>query len=285
MFASNDIEAGDFIAPGRVDGLPTPAGRYTNHSNNPNVEVRGNDSGDLDVYATRPISAGDEVLIDYRQAGEVNGSGRRSLTPSEEAALLVANQARHLEDATPQGRPATDADATMHADAMRQAIDQVLRGERVTVDALTKDMRMVPDEAQYQQRAEVMEEAQRLAEQEAPISMPIFPKIGTEPMVEGQGTLAGAVKHFVGRMLGGDHAEQGAGVTPAEHDPASLKARQFAQEQPDLTIPTNHVDANGNPVTLRAADAIALADAEVAHVQATAANLFKTAAHCLLGVL
>lgn len=211
--------------------------------------------------------------------------GAPKLTPTDEAALLVANQARHLEDATPQGRPVTDADATMHAEAMRQAIDQVLRGERVTVDAMTKDMRMVPDEVQYRERAEVLEEAQRLAQQEAPIEMPILPKIGAEPMVEGQGTLAGAVKQFVGRLLAGDQTEQAAGIMPAEHDPASLKARQFALEQPDLAISTNHVDADGNPVTLKAADAIALADAEVAHAQATAANLFKTAAHCLLGVL
>lgn len=180
------------------------------------------------------------------------------LTPTDEAALLVANQARHIEDVTPQGRPATDADATMHADAMRQAIDQVLRGETVTVDALVKDMRMVPDEAQYQQRAEIMSEAQRIAEQVAPFD-PIVPKMEpTRPLADN---------------------------IPMEGDPASIQARRFATEQPDLTIPTNRADADGNPVTMRAADAIALADAEVAHAQATAANLFKTAANCLLGAL
>lgn len=186
--------------------------------------------------------------------------GVPKLKPTDEAALLVANQARHLEDSTPQGRPATDADATMHVDAMRQAIDQVLRGERVTVDALTKDMQMVPDDVQYQQRAEVMEEAQRLAQQDAPIEMPILSKIAAEPLGEGLGA-------------------------PADHSPESLKARQFAQEQPELAIPTNNVDTDGARIMLKASDAIALADAEVAHVQANAANLFKTAAHCLLGVL
>lgn len=180
------------------------------------------------------------------------------LTPTDEAALLVANQARHLEDVTPQGRPATDADATMHADAMRRAIDQVLRGEQVTVDDIVRDMRLVPDEAQYQQRAEIMAEAQRIAEQVSPFD-PIVPKM--EPT----------------RLL--------ADNIPMEGDPASIQARRFATEQPDLTIPTNRADADGNPVTMRAADAIALADAEVAHAQATAANLFKTAANCLLGAL
>jgi hypothetical protein len=180
------------------------------------------------------------------------------LTPTDEAALLVANQARHLEDVTPQGRPATDADATMHADAMRRAIDQVLRGEQVTVDDIVRDMRLVPDEAQYQQRAEIMAEAQRIAEQVAPFD-PIVPKMeATRPLADN---------------------------IPVDGDPASIQARRFATEQPDLTIPTNRADADGNPVTMRAADAIALADAEVAHTQATAANLFKTAANCLLGAL
>jgi hypothetical protein len=181
------------------------------------------------------------------------------LTPTDEAALLVANQARHIEDATPQGRPATDADATMHADAMRQAVEQVLRGEQVTVDGLVKDMRMVPDESQYQQRMEVADEAQRIAAREAPLDAPILPKIEPGlPMADN---------------------------IPAEHNPTSLKARQIALDRPDLTIPTNRTDADGNPITMRAADAIALADAEVAHAQAYAANVFKTAAHCLLGAL
>jgi hypothetical protein len=180
------------------------------------------------------------------------------LTPTDEAALLVANQARHLEDVTPQGRPATDADATMHTDAMRRAIDQMLKGEQVPVDDIVRDMRLVPDETQYQQRAEIMTEAQRIAEQAAPFD-PIVPKMEpTRPLADN---------------------------IPVEGDPASIQARRFATEQPDLTIPTNRADADGNPVTMRAADAIALADAEVAHVQATAANLFKTAANCLLGAL
>jgi len=116
----------------------------------------------------------------------------------------------------------------------------------------------VPDEAQYQQRAEIMAEAQRIAEQVAPFD-PIVPKMEpTRPLAD---------------------------TIPVEGDPASIQARRFATEQPDLTIPTNRADADGNPVTMRAADAIALADAEVAHAQATAANLFKTAANCLLGAL
>ncbi|NVO07883.1 MAG: hypothetical protein HXX19_19050, partial [Rhodoferax sp.] len=181
------------------------------------------------------------------------------LTPTDEAALLVANQARHIEDSTPQGRPATDADTAMHVDAMRQAVDQVLRDEPVAVDAITKGMRLVPDDTQFQQRIEIVEEAQRIAAQDAPLVDPITTR--TEGMPELADT------------------------NTAEHTPASLKARQFVQEQPDLTIPTGLVNPDGTPIHIKAADAIAQGDAEVAHTQATAANLFATAAHCLLGAL
>jgi hypothetical protein len=189
----------------------------------------------------------------------LEAKGAPNLTPTDEAAILVANQARHLEDSTPQGRPATDADATLHADAMRQAIDQVLRGEPVTVDALTRDMRTVPDETQYQQRAEVTDEMHRVAEQEAPISSPILTSMEAKP------SLADALA--------------------ADHDPASLRARQFAQEQPDMMLPTDRVSEDGSPINIKASEAIAQADAEVAHAQAVSQNLFKTAAHCLLGAL
>jgi len=185
--------------------------------------------------------------------------GAPKLTPTDEAALLVANQARHLEDATPNGRPATDSDATMHTDAMRQAIDQVLRGERVTVDALTKDMRMVPDEAQSRERTEFVDEAQRVAAEVAPSDLPILPTMEPgKPMPD---------------------------IIPAEHGASSLKARQFAADQPDMTIATNLFDTNGQPIHMSAADALAHVDAEVTNAQARAANIFKTAAHCLLGAL
>lgn len=180
------------------------------------------------------------------------------LTPTDEAALLVANQARHLEDATPQGRPATDADATMHADAMRQAVEQVLRGEPVAVDGIVKDMRLSPDTVQSQERIAVGEELQRVLEQVAPIGEPIVPRSATETPAD---------------------------VLPADHTPEGLKARQTLAEKPDLTIPAHDVAADGSTLRLNAGEALAQADAEVAYAQNVAANVFKTAAHCLLGAL
>jgi len=220
----------------------------------------------------------------------LEAKGAPKLTPTDEAAILVANQARHLEDSTPQGRPATDADATMHADAMRQAIDQVLRGEPVTVDALTRDMRTAPDDTQYQQRAEVTDEMQRIAGEEAPIGSPILRIMDTEPLLGAHdspsSSIGGVVKQFVDRVFGTEPtAPQVGDSLPVDHDPASLKARQFAQEQPDMMLPTDRMSEDGSPINIKASEAIAQADAEVAHAQAVSQNLFKTAAHCLLGAL
>jgi hypothetical protein len=78
MLAAADIAGGELIAPARLDGMRTPAGRYTNHSHDPNAEFQRapsavQPSGDLIMVALRSIKAGEEVLIDYRQAGRVNG--------------------------------------------------------------------------------------------------------------------------------------------------------------------------------------------------------------------
>lgn len=75
MFARRDLSEGDTIAPARIDGKRTPAGRYINHASNPNaifVEALG---GDLLVRAARAIRADEEITIDYRQAMQVNGAG------------------------------------------------------------------------------------------------------------------------------------------------------------------------------------------------------------------
>lgn len=183
-----------------------------------------------------------------------------NLKPSDEAALLVANQARHAEEATSHGRPATEVDATLHAEAMRTALDQVLRGESVAVDGMVKDMQLVPDDAHARQRAEVADEAQRILEQEAMTAVPDVPEPPKPftPMAE---------------------------INPVEHSVAGLKARQFASDQPDMLMPTALVDAEGNPVHLRAADALNLADAEMAYAQNVAPNVFQTVAKCLLGAL
>jgi hypothetical protein len=74
VFATGDIAAHELIAPARLDGKRTPAGRFTNHSKTPNAVMVKNESGDIFLFSTQSISGckgssvGAEITIDYRQA-------------------------------------------------------------------------------------------------------------------------------------------------------------------------------------------------------------------------
>lgn len=67
LFARVPIASGDAICVARAGPSRTPAGRYTNHSDSPNaVMVKTQD--EWRWVARRDIAAGEEILIDYRQA-------------------------------------------------------------------------------------------------------------------------------------------------------------------------------------------------------------------------
>jgi len=74
-FAMKDIAEHTLIAPARLNGKRTIAGRYVNHSDKPNAQFFPLDNGDLHLIATFNINKGDEITIDYRQAMSVNGAG------------------------------------------------------------------------------------------------------------------------------------------------------------------------------------------------------------------
>ena len=74
MFAVRDITKGELIAMARVNGVRVLAGRYTNHSPIPNAIFVLEESMDLSLVASQDITSGEEVTINYRQAGEVNGT-------------------------------------------------------------------------------------------------------------------------------------------------------------------------------------------------------------------
>lgn len=177
------------------------------------------------------------------------------LTPTDNAALLVANQARHLEDSTAPARPATDADLTQHVKAMREAIHQTLNGEPVSVDNTLKGAQFIPDDAALRQRAEVMDEVLRAAREQAPEGAPI----------------ANNLMHQLDESTIGD--------------PAIARARAAIAQNPDMKIPTGEYNPDGSPSMVRAADVMAHADATTAEIQAKSADVFRTAATCLLGLL
>lgn len=79
LFATRDFKVGEFIAPVRWNGMRTPAGRYINHSVRPNA-VFTCVGKNLVLDAISSIRAGEEVVISYRQAMQVNGAGFKPLT-------------------------------------------------------------------------------------------------------------------------------------------------------------------------------------------------------------
>lgn len=74
VFATMDMVEGDAVGPARRNGLRTPLGRFTNHSDNPNAAMVRIIGDEIVLVATGPIKGckggqnGDEVTIDYRQA-------------------------------------------------------------------------------------------------------------------------------------------------------------------------------------------------------------------------
>jgi hypothetical protein len=71
LFATKSFSVGETVCPGRLNGKRTPAGRFINHAQNNNVKPEMvND--DIFTVATRNISVGDELLVDYRASMRVN---------------------------------------------------------------------------------------------------------------------------------------------------------------------------------------------------------------------
>jgi len=79
IFVSAPVLPGEIIAPARLNGMRTQAGRYTNHSKMPNAVFVKEDNGDIYLVASQPIAGcqgggnGEEVTVDYRQALSLSG--------------------------------------------------------------------------------------------------------------------------------------------------------------------------------------------------------------------
>jgi len=72
-FLTVKAESGAILAPSRIGDKRTPAGRYVNHSGNPNSEMRPCSNGNLYLVAIKDIDGciggniGTEVTIDYKK--------------------------------------------------------------------------------------------------------------------------------------------------------------------------------------------------------------------------
>ena len=70
-FSTKSHAKGETLAPMRINGMRTPAGRYINHSPKPNAEAFSQ-GDDLWCRALRDIGDSEEITLDYRQVVEVN---------------------------------------------------------------------------------------------------------------------------------------------------------------------------------------------------------------------
>lgn len=78
LIATSDFQPGQAIAPARIGGKRTPAGRYTNHALRPNAQIVPGASGDMVLVALTAIAGcrggddGEEITVDYRQVVAAN---------------------------------------------------------------------------------------------------------------------------------------------------------------------------------------------------------------------
>jgi hypothetical protein len=79
LFCTIPVEEGAFMAMARIGDKRTPAGRFVNHSHNPNAYFALDANGAICLVARRRIAGcvggdhGEEITVDYRQAVSLSG--------------------------------------------------------------------------------------------------------------------------------------------------------------------------------------------------------------------
>jgi hypothetical protein len=78
LFATRPFQVGEVICPARIGSFRTPAGRYVNHSANPNCKFVAINGSGINLVATRRIAGclggqpGEELTVCYRQARQTS---------------------------------------------------------------------------------------------------------------------------------------------------------------------------------------------------------------------
>lgn len=84
LIATRAFQSGELIAPARIGGKRTPAGRYSNHARSPNAVMRVDRAGNIALVALRDIEGcrggqdGEEITVDYRESVKANRLSARS---------------------------------------------------------------------------------------------------------------------------------------------------------------------------------------------------------------
>lgn len=205
-------------------------------------------------------------------------------TSGDEAALLAVNQARHLEDTTAPGIPATAADATAHAAAMKKAVDDLLNGREVSVEQLVAEVRFGEDPAKIALARE-MQEAIGTEARAIVLDAIAAEQGGKVPKGKALEELTTPIERLPVKEAKVEPApppKEGEGkAEPA--DPVLAEAAQRLARNPKMEV-EGGFDADGNPIRRSAAEVLAEADALVARAKESG-PLFDTAAACLIGEL
>lgn len=170
---------------------------------------------------------------------------------TERDALLVLNQSRHMEAVSVPGRIATESDFIKAVDNTRAAIDQLVRGEPVSVP---HSIAVEPDPSMMARQSELqgmLEEAMPPEQVQRPRMMDAI-----EPKVT--------------------QADGPAGTTKA------TEAQPMFDES--VRLPTGEFDPKtGEETTVPANELIARANDHASQTKSTAQNVMMAAAECLLG--
>jgi hypothetical protein len=107
LFACKDFSIGELLGPARYEnGKRTAIGRFTNHGSaeQANVMFVAKDGGSIHAIAIKPVTNGQEFLVHYPQAMDVNGWGhllrvQPPINPIQEVTQLYPHiQMEHYSD-------------------------------------------------------------------------------------------------------------------------------------------------------------------------------------------
>jgi len=86
-FLMEGMQEGTFIAPSKIGDKRTPAGRWVNHSTEPNAIAEYDVYGDIFLVSISQIDPGCEVTVDYRQVNQLGLNKRNQIQQLQDVML------------------------------------------------------------------------------------------------------------------------------------------------------------------------------------------------------
>lgn len=236
----------------------------------------------LDVLLGAAFGTLAHVNPAYRQQGaefwERIQNWAEKLEPSKVQAIATLRQAQHLNVDSVPGKLTAPADVEAHVNRVRTAIDQLEKGQPVSVDDMPAP-KVEPDVERYRAataQAKALEQVAEMVRAEEGID-PLPELLPEFKKAEAPAAPRGAAEPPPPRGTRGGEA---AGAEA--QDMLTAEARTFADSNPDLKLRVG-TDADGSPVTRSVKEFVADAEAQSVKIRDDA-RLLAIAAQCLLGM-